>query len=358
MSKSADSENLPDLSPITVSSADNDGEKRKKMIKYIIIAAVVAAVIIIAAVIAVKSAKSKSEDTDVYTSEDSGEMTNENEAPDEEDAAEDESDESIYTLSANLEIDYSAMSDEYTEDLLDHMDSTTVKTTEKAATAAASAGTTAASQTQAQTSSSQAQSTTKEAVTVKTTEATTSAPSVIDDISSFFSGTYYLDGSMLVGSDETPIEMAMNGSNVEVFTEMEGMDIAMLQLDGKIYLLNPDTKKYMELSSTLMKTMGVSEEDFSFSFTNLNFDGSNPSSVTQATVDGASATCYTYIGSNASVDFFAVNDEIVQIEIESTESGTTTVLKIDEFSASVPSGMLTLSGYSKTNMISFFSALM
>ncbi len=357
MDKPVDTENTLDSAPVTVNPVYDNGEKKKQMIKYIILAVIVVAVIVIAAVIAVKSSKNKDNTVDEVA--DTAEQT-----ADEDDDTDSTTED--YTVSTDINIDFSAMSDEYAEDLADHMESTAVTVTQKATvTTASSSQSTAASSSQSTTASnasSQTQSSgsTKatESNTEKTTQPADSTSSAIDKISAFFNGVYYLDGSMVIGNEETPIEMAMSGSDIEIFTEMEGIDIAMLQLDGKTYLLNPETKKYMELSSTVKKAMGFDDDDFNFEFTNLNFDGANPSTVSKATVNGESAVCYTYIGESSIVDFYTIDDEIIQIEVADGNGTVSTVLKIDEFDASIPADMLTLKGYSKTTMLSFFSSLM
>jgi hypothetical protein len=167
-----------------------------------------------------------------------------------------------------------------------------------------------------------------------------------------------MDGTMISGGEKTPIEMAMNGDNFQVFSEMDGQDIAIMKLDGNIYLMNPDTKKYTELNATIKKMMGISDDTFSFSFNNVSFNAYSPASVTECTHNGRSAVCYKYRSSTNHMDFIAVGNEVVQMILYNAQGGTDTVVEFDEFTAGYPEDMLTFKGYSKTNMISFISSMM
>lgn len=197
-----------------------------------------------------------------------------------------------------------------------------------------------------------------EATTVITTEPANTSSNAVKTIAAFFNGKYYFDGEMISGSEKSPMEIAMDGDDFEVFTEMEGTDIAMMKLDGKIYLLNPDAKKYAEINAAVKKMMGLNDDTFDFKFNKVKFDAANPNSVTNATYKSESAVCYTYENSDTKLQFIAVNDEIRQMTLFGKDGKADTVLQADEFTAEIPSGMLSFKGYSKTNIISFMSSMM
>ena len=181
---------------------------------------------------------------------------------------------------------------------------------------------------------------------------------VMKVLTSFFSGKYYMDGTMISGGEKTPLEIAMDGNDFQIYSEMDGKDIAIMNKDGDIYLMNPDTKKYTELNAAVKKMMGLETTDFSFNFNKVKFDASAPSKVTAATHNGKSAVCYRYENKENMMDFIAVDEEIVQMILYNSERNPDTVVDIDEFTAGYPEDMLTFKGYSKTNMISFISSLM
>lgn len=197
-----------------------------------------------------------------------------------------------------------------------------------------------------------------EKTTVITNENTDGSKNFTDVITSFFNRTYYFDGEMISDGEKTPLEIAMNKSDFQLFTEMEGKDISLMSLEGKIYMLNPDTKKYTELTASLQKMMGMDASQFSFEFNNANFDGDNPDCVKKAVYNGQDAVCYSYKNKDTQMDFICVNDEIKQMTLFDTDYNAKTVLVADEFSSEIPDEMLNFKGYSKTNIISFISSLM
>lgn len=196
-----------------------------------------------------------------------------------------------------------------------------------------------------------------EETTVITTVPAESSNNAVKVISSFFSGSYYFDGSMISGSEETPLEIAMDGQDFEMFTEMDGTDIAMMRLDGKLYLLNPSNKKYTEINSAVKKMMQIDDDMFEFEFNKIKFDAENPNSVTKASYKGENAVCYRYEDDETRLDFIVVNDEIKQMTMYKNGAADT-VLAADEFTSEIPDDMLNFKGYSKTNMISFMSSMM
>lgn len=197
-----------------------------------------------------------------------------------------------------------------------------------------------------------------EETTVKTDDPAEASDEVIKTIGAFFSGKYYFDGSMINEMDKLPLEVAMDSENYHIFSEMDGKDIAIMRLDGKIYLMNPDTMKYTEINSAVKRMMGISDDTFNFSFNSIKFDPKSPASVTEASYNGSPAVCYTYFNSEHRIEFIAADGEIKQMALWGSSGDVDTVLQADEFSADIPSEMLNFQGYSKTNMISFISSLM
>ncbi len=197
-----------------------------------------------------------------------------------------------------------------------------------------------------------------EKTTLITNEEAQSENNITDTIASFFNGKYYFDGEMISGGEKTPLELAINSSDFQLFSEMDGKDISIMAYEGKYYLLNPDTKKYIEITSSLQKMMGIDASKFTFEFNKTNIEGKNPSAVTKAHFNGQDAVCYTYRNETAHMDFIASDNEIKQIILYNSDGNVETVLAADEFSAEIPDEMLNFKGYSKTNMISFMSSLM
>lgn len=325
----------------TVANKIQDGKKKINM-WYIVIAVVVliAAVIVTAVVISNKN-KANGE-TSLMPS----------------DIQTDETDEppcEITPVSAADDVDFTFenVSREFLEELENHLETTAVTGAEKADPVTfTTAPHTTEKQTQVQTMAY------VEKTTQKTQEATDTNEDVMSQIQSFFDCSFYMDGIMVSGGSETPLEMAVNGNDMHIFSEMDGTDIAILNLDGKLYLMNPASKKYIVIDAALKKMMDIDEESLTFDFMKIKFDSQSPSSVTKATFKGNDAVCYTYKSSDNCIDFIIADSEIKQIIQYSPNNEASSVITLDEFSAEIPAEMLNLKGYSKTNMISFLSDMM
>ncbi len=330
--------------PVVINSKTGYERKNKKMEIFFIVAAVIVVVAIIVAVVITKNKKN-----DVPVNQPVAEET-QGFLPETQ-----EKDTTPVTFTEDVSISFEGIDGSYADDLLEHatVSSTTVAFKPEATTAASRpAQTTKPAKPQV--------STTKhlEETTAVTQNPANGSDEVIKVLTAFFGGKYYLDGTMISGGEKTPVEIAMDGSDFQIFSEMDGKDIAIMNKDGDIYLMNPDTKKYTELNAAVKKMMGLNDTDFSFSFSKVKFDASEPVSITQATHKGKPAVCYKYKNSENEMDFIAVNNEIVQMVLYDSQKKPDTIVDFDEFTAGYPSDMLTFKGYSKTNMISFISSIM
>lgn len=183
-------------------------------------------------------------------------------------------------------------------------------------------------------------------------------PEIIKLISALFSGKYYFDGTMINSSGKTVMEIAMNGSDYHVFSEMDKKDMGIMMLDSKTYLINPDTKKYAELTSSFRNMIGLDSSKLTIDIGNVGLDASSPEKITKATYEGENAVCYTYKNERLRMSFIEADGEIKQFFKSKPDGSDLNVLEADEFSAEIPEEMLNFKGYSKTNIISFVSSLM
>ncbi|MBR5233845.1 MAG: hypothetical protein IKW03_06515 [Clostridia bacterium] len=332
--------------PVVVNSKTEYERKNRKMEIFLIVAAVIVVIAIIVAVAVTKNKKadvsvneSASEETTGFLPEAQGKDT------------------TPVTFTEDVSISFEGIDGAYADDLLEHatMASTTVafrpETTTQASRPAA-AQTTKPVKPQV--------STTKhfEETTTVSDNPADGSDEVMKVLAAFFAGKYYMDGTMISGGEKTPLEVAMDGNSFQIYSEMDGKDIAIMNKDGDIYLMNPDTKKYTELNAAVKKMMGLETTDFSFSFSKVKFDAASPASVKKATYNGKSAVCYKYKNSENEMDFIAVDNKIVQMVLYDSQHKPDTIVDFDEFTAGYPEDMLTFKGYSKTNMISFISSLM
>lgn len=332
--------------------------------KYIIIAAV-ALVLIIAIVIAVMVTKSKENDDtlsdETYANEESGnhepvsasdDVTVSFENMTTGMAEEFEEHDIITTLTTALHSEATTLENIITAD------KTTIRNPENT-TNRSPENTTA--KTEKPTSSS-AEKTTAQHYVEQTTEKTGNNAIASDDvmriINSFFKGKYYFDGTMVADGAQSAMEIAMDGNNYIVYSEMDGMDLGVLSLDGEFYLINPSAKKYTVLSKTLQNMMDLDMDSLKMDFNAGAFNGFQPTEVTEARYNGKSAVCYTYKNSQHHYDFVVVNGEIIQMVQYNSSGKAATVLHFDEFSADFDKNMVSIKDYKKTNILSFVKDMM
>lgn len=340
---------------IPVLSAKNNNRKKKKIMEFLpviaIVAVLVIAVIITAAI--VKSKKSDKEKTQEVVTESSGDLLVPSQKEKEN---ENEADTTPVTFMEDVEISFEGISSDFADMLTTH--AMNASSTVAIKPEFSKPGSNSAPKPE---KPAKPHITTKEHLektTVVTDENTNSSKKVTDTITSFFNRTYYFDGEMISDGEKMPLEIAMNKSDFQLFTEMEDKDISLMSLDGKIYMLNPSTKKYTEFSASVQKMMGIDASQFTFEFNNANFDGRNPDSITKAKYNNQDAICYTYKNAQIHMDFICVDDEIRQMTMFDADGNAKNVLIADEFVADIPDEMLNFKGYSKTNIISFMSSLM
>ncbi len=333
--------------PVVSASIENKRKKKKLMeyLPFMIAAVLVIAIIITVAV--VKSKKNNKPDADEVITESAGDILV---------SSDKEADTSPVTFSEDVEVSFEGISLDFADELTEHAfnSASTIAIKPEVKT---TIGNQAPSETK---KTSFPQITTKEhleATTVVTTEKTDGNDRALKTIASFFDGKYYFDGHMISNGEKMPLEIAMNGADFQVFSEMDGKDISFMNFASKIYILNPDTKKYTEITPAFQKMIGIDGSQFSFEFNNVNFDASDPESVTKAEFNGKDAACYAYENPKCRMEFISVDGEIVQMTLfENGEAKN--VLIADEFVSEIPDDMLNFKGYSKTNMISFMKSLM
>ena len=221
-----------------VHAVNSEDERKRKMTEILLIVAAV--ILVVAIVVAVITVKKKKEELPV----------NENVAEEtagfipvtEKEETEENNDNAPVTLADDVTITFEGISSTYADDLLEHATMATSTVAFKPETTTSAAVTTTKKQVKPKVETTKYLEETT-VMTEKETQGFSKAESVIEG---FFDRKYYLDGTMISNGEKTPIEMAMDGDSFQVFSEMDGQDVAIMNLDGDIYLLNPDTKKYTQ----------------------------------------------------------------------------------------------------------------
>lgn len=175
----------------------------------------------------------------------------------------------------------------------------------------------------------------------------------------YTSGNYYLSGEIHSDGTIMPIDLAMSGNNFYTTTEMDGMDMGVMYLNGKVYFINNKEKKYLDFE-TITALMGA---DLGFDMSELDaiadsMDMSQYSfqelEKTETTLDGEDVTCYRFFNDELSLYFYFADDELRQVDFGSADGQIATSTVVDKFLPEVPAGMLSLNGLTMSNIFDFF----
>ncbi len=181
---------------------------------------------------------------------------------------------------------------------------------------------------------------------------------VQNSLTAFFDGKFYYDGVMYDDSGETTrMKIAVSGNNLEAImydTDM-GVNMGVMQLDGKTYIVNTDKKEYVEFTEELGDMFGIDTEDLKFDNLSEMFASrsSEPDAQYSTTVNDKDAVCYEYVSSDKSTvtKFYFVGNELVELDQTDSDGASVSQTMINEFSYSIPSDMLTLNGLNKASSI-------
>lgn len=178
-------------------------------------------------------------------------------------------------------------------------------------------------------------------------------------IEAFFSKKFYMKAHLISDGDTNDMELAMNGDDLEARSEIDGKPVCILRLGGKMYIVNPQTKHYMSLSSTVMRMMGMKDDDLDLKLGDTNYDAAHPDAVTAADYGGEAAVCCEYRAEDGGFcRVILTGDTLREIGTFNADGTKTSTLQCDAFTTQIPSDKLTLDGYEKVSMIGFMSELM
>lgn len=195
---------------------------------------------------------------------------------------------------------------------------------------------------------SQAETTTANAQQVNKAEA---------QIKAFFDRKCYIQGALYSGNEGNPLAISFDGENFEALTNLDGIEVSMMKLDGVMYIKRPALNQYVEFTDAVMSFMGFEEGDLSFDFGTTNYETmkSKLKNTYDVTINGEEGVCYVYQGNDQELKFYSANGSLKQIEIYSSEGTLVSQIMISYFSTSIPADQLSLKGYTKTGVGTIFA---
>lgn len=177
-------------------------------------------------------------------------------------------------------------------------------------------------------------------------------PAAID---AFFSGNFYLNGSMTDGKTSTPIKMATGKSQTEIAIDMPDSDLELsIYAKGKetyLKLSSGDKKHYVELTDILKDEMNIDFSEIMGQLTSIKFNDAGKPILTHGIYNGKECDIYTFANEEGTaIRFYAIDEKVVQLTLADAESVESSIA-ITELTSKIPSNMLTVKGYTKASLL-------
>jgi len=161
-------------------------------------------------------------------------------------------------------------------------------------------------------------------------------------IKAYQTGQYHMVGMMEKDGEKNHTEVAITKQkSIYMTTDMDGAVIGILRdPDGNFYLVNPTGKTCLELSSVVMKLLGMSTDDIEKgveqSMNNATF--TYPNETATVIYRERELICCTYYYDNGKIEKFYLTADGVVVYIESYSSADVlnNTVEVTSFSAEVP----------------------
>lgn len=177
----------------------------------------------------------------------------------------------------------------------------------------------------------------------------------------FINSTYYIDGVIYSAGNAMPVKLATDGKNLQLTTDMSEISIGVLMLDDAAYMIEPNSKKYTELSDTLLKLLDFDDMNVSElqQIKNSGTDADNQANQKQinVTINGKPGICNEFVFDDALIKLYSIGDELVQVENYDENNNLSMQIVVNSITEQIPADQLTLKGLSKVNAASFLKAI-
>lgn len=186
---------------------------------------------------------------------------------------------------------------------------------------------------------------------------------VCEEAKIFAGGKFYTNCVIFSGdNDGMECTMACDGKNIQADITVEGLTLSLLAMDGTAYLLDISNKNYMEVSKTLLSTLGMDDLDLSL-FTNIAQEGIGQSLETanqyDVNINNEPGKCIELPDNEGNITkFYCIGDKLIQIEMYDSSNALQMQMTFNSITRDIPSDTLTIKGYNKCgSIVSFVTGL-
>ena len=171
------------------------------------------------------------------------------------------------------------------------------------------------------------------------------------------SGKFGLYGKMTSEGESIPITFIKNGSDVRMSAEMSGISMDMASIDGTMYLISNEKKSYIELTDSIMSTLGLDIGELELDFGEVA--SGNELIEDDGEYNGKAVKIYTSTAPDGILKFYVDGDKLVKIEMYDLEGICHTMIETEKVRGDITAADIEIpADYEKKSYVSFIADLM
>ena len=164
------------------------------------------------------------------------------------------------------------------------------------------------------------------------------------------------------GNEVTNMKLARGDKKAYVVTDMDGIELGVYITGSKTYLYYPKAKKYMELTDSIVRMIGMDPKEFAAMADEMGFDDLPPLSSAQsmenATVNGVACKVFHFSKQSSggrAMNAYLNGRKLIRLEYLDDAGKVRTSMDFTSISAGFP--QMPPSGYSKAGSVEFVALL-
>lgn len=172
-------------------------------------------------------------------------------------------------------------------------------------------------------------------------------------------GEFSFVGVITGNGEPMEVNMSLGKEKIYITSDMDGLEIGMYFEGNKTYIYAPGHKKYLRMSSTVIKLLGLDTSQFTNMADDLGFDRlpplSSATSVGNGSVNGAACEIYTFSSGSAKdmyVRVYMSGKKLIKIEYADQNNKADTSITFKSITANFPK--MPPDGFSEMGYIEFF----
>ncbi|MBR5428558.1 MAG: hypothetical protein IK118_09440 [Clostridia bacterium] len=171
------------------------------------------------------------------------------------------------------------------------------------------------------------------------------------------SGKFGIYGKMTSEGESIPIAFVKNGDDVRMSAEMSGISMDMASIGGKMYLVSNEKKSYIELTDSIMDTLGLDISQLDLEFGQVATG--NELIEDDGEYNGKAVKVYTSTAPDGILKFYVDGDDIQKIEMYDLQGICHTMIETSQVRSDISAADIEIpADYEKKSYVSFIADLM